>query len=147
MDGEKISPNGSTGFLIWRSTAALLRHSENVLSRYGVTHTQLVVLLSIDYLSDRQDEVYARDVQALEGLDKNIISQVLARLEHAKLVLRQPSDVDRRSICLQLTQKGRNIIAVGGPALQAAQLAFFRKHLSEGQIANLHSLLQRMNSL
>lgn len=76
-------------------------------------------------------------------VDRSAIFKVVNQLEGRGLIARTPSDLDRRSNCLQLTEHGLAALA-RMEALVVAHEKEFAGTLSPEELATLTSLLERL---
>lgn len=104
-------------FLLQRATrGAIARANTSTLERLGVSVAQLGTL---SYLAQRQGCTMT-DVAALLDLNKPAVSAMLARLERAHLIRREPNPRDGRGTLLFLTAKGERVRLASRPVFQRA---------------------------
>ena len=100
---ETYSPCRSIGFLLKRAHALIVEHIEPELAQAELTFTQYVVLV---HLRDRP-AVSATVLCEELCHDSGALTRVLDQLEARDLIQRERSREDRRSLLLQLTERGR----------------------------------------
>lgn len=84
----------------------MTRYYNNKLGPYGITIVQSWVLL---YLSNN-DGSSLKDIAAALQLDSPVVTGLIDRLVKEDLVNRQEDPIDRRSVKISLTPKGRGLI-------------------------------------
>lgn len=77
------------------------------LGELGVTYGQLFVLLQVG----RRDECTPKEVSQALRLDAGQLNRTLARLAEGGFLTQRKSEADRRVTLLQLTDRGREVIA------------------------------------
>lgn len=107
--------------------------------RHGLTRTQWRVMANLGKFG----AMTARDICAISHIEKTKVSRAVAALEQSGLLMRRPSETDRRAEVLSLTPKGQATFA------ELGQLAIgFDRHLrdtlGDGEAAILASLLKRL---
>ena len=107
MEEQVNKPLMSVGFLLgatYNKLAALLMHR---LKAYDITPEQWSVLYHIvDDEGMIQKEIAARTFK-----DKPTITRILHQLEYKGFIVRQEDEVDRRSLRINATDQGRQLIA------------------------------------
>jgi MarR family transcriptional regulator, lower aerobic nicotinate degradation pathway regulator len=92
-------------------------------------------------LRDRQPT--AGELARLLDLDKSSVSGLLDRAERRGLVRRTPSQTDRRSVRVSLTDEGRALISEVGTEFEA-EVATLLTPLDQSEQATLTALLSRV---
>ncbi len=95
--------NQCINFLLNKTQNAVLIHFRSKLDEYNVTPVQYAVLKCLwdeDRLTPKQ---IAQDI----ALDASTITGILGRLENKGLIERTPSNTDRRTLIVALTDSGR----------------------------------------
>jgi DNA-binding MarR family transcriptional regulator len=87
-----------------------LRFSEEAAQAAGVTPQQHQALLAIKGFPGR-DRVTVGELAERLQLRHHSAVGLIDRLEAEKLVLREPSESDRRQVLIQLTSRGENVLA------------------------------------
>jgi DNA-binding MarR family transcriptional regulator len=104
-------------FLLQRAARAAVSHANRLmLEDLGVSAAQLATLA---YLAKRPRSTMT-DIAELLDLNKSGVSGMLARLERAGLVKREPSSDDKRASLIALTSKGENIHERSQPLIRRA---------------------------
>jgi DNA-binding MarR family transcriptional regulator len=75
--------------------------------RYGFTRTQWRVMANLGKFG----AMTARDICAISHIEKTKVSRAVAALEQSAMLLRTPSETDRRAEVLSLTAKGQATFA------------------------------------
>jgi DNA-binding MarR family transcriptional regulator len=112
--------------LLWRVTLSWQRRIRSVLEPYELTHVQFVLLTSLWWLADHEDQppTQARLAQHA-GTDPMMTSQVTRRLEARKLLERALDPTDSRARRLHLTAAGRAVVARALKDVEAADEDYF----------------------
>ena len=109
--------------------------------RYGMTRTQWRVMAHLG----RSGAMTARDICAASHEEKTRVSRAVAALERDRMLVRRPSDADRRVEILSLTPFGRGVFEELG-ALAREFDAALRAALGPGDAARLEALLRGLAS-
>ncbi len=121
----------SPGYLLKRAHSALIDHLEPVIEARGFTFTQWVVLM---YLREGL-ALSASVLCAQMRHDSGALTRIIDQLEAKGLVQRERSRTDRRSVLLQLTDKGQATVESTIPEvvdqLNSALGAFSRSELAQ----------------
>lgn len=99
----------SLGFQILRSIRRIIRrtseHSRNVGKHGGVSVPQMLCLKAIADFPNEAEVTVAMVADAVQ-LSAATVSRILDRLEKCGFILRERRSVDRRKVCLSLTEAG-----------------------------------------
>lgn len=107
--------------------------------RYGMTRTQWRIMAHLG----KSGALTAREICDLSHVDKTKVSRGIAALENAGLLSRRPSEADRRSEILSLTDRGRAAFAdLGRRALAFDHVLRERLGAKDSQV--LAGLLRRL---
>jgi len=82
----------------------------NMLVDFGLTFTQIQLLVALSVLKEEGKTVSQRDVVNLTHCDKNTVSAVLRTLEKKGYIERYTSSVDKREKNILITDEGLNLI-------------------------------------
>ena len=99
---------------IRRIVRAIEMHSQDLISKVGLTSPQLSVLKAIPALNPATPTSVARHL----SLSQSTVSGVLDRLHGKKLVKREDSSTDKRLRRYRLTPTGKALLASAPPLLQ-----------------------------
>jgi DNA-binding MarR family transcriptional regulator len=89
-----------------------LWRTERIARESGLTANQYVLLLVIKGAPDGSQRTRFIDISKRLKLSRNTVSDLVRRAERAKLITRERSDSDRRSIHLRLTPEGERRLAL-----------------------------------
>src|SRR6478736_8594694 len=103
------SPDDSSGFLLWQVTNLWQREIKKALEKYGLTHSQFVLLASIYWLTLHKQEVTQIVLSSHTKIDPMTTSTVLRTLQQKGLILRQEHQTDTRAKTVGLTPEGIEI--------------------------------------
>jgi DNA-binding MarR family transcriptional regulator len=106
---------------------------------YGFTRTQWRVMANLGKFG----AMTARDICAVSHIEKTKVSRAVAALEQSEMLLRTPSETDRRAEVLSLTPRGQTTFA------RLGQLAIgfdhdLRAQLGPDEAALLAAILRRL---
>ncbi|MBS2036766.1 MarR family transcriptional regulator [bacterium] len=117
-------------------------HSQDLISKVGLTSPQLSVLKAISKLDSATPTSVARQL----SLSQSTVSGILDRLHSKKLVKREDSSSDKRLRRYRLTRSGKNTLDKSPPLLQENFLHNLRG-LETWERTLLLSVLQRTANL
>lgn len=123
---------------IRRIVRAIEMHSQDLISKVGLTSPQLSVLKAIPMLNPATPTSVARHL----SLSQSTVSGVLDRLLSKKLVRREDSSADKRLRRYRLTPSGKTLLGTAPPLLQESFLRNL-KGLEAWERSMLLSALQR----
>ena len=129
----------SVGYLISRVKAQIAKSLDDALVPQGITHAQGGILLMLASGRFDNSSQLARELY----IDAAAMTRMLDRLEKRQLIVRMPSDADRRIMTLQLTEDGRALAAELPEIYVAAREKNFAG-LSAEEMGFLKSLLRRI---
>ena len=118
-----------------RASAGMAKHYRKA---YGISVPEWRVLANL--LQD--GEISVRDVERRGGLDKSKVSRAATRLETEGYVSKSVNEEDRRLVKLELTDKGRALMAELIPLAQDYQAELEAQ--IEGDLASLRRALDRL---
>jgi len=114
------------GFALWHEAMRWQRAIDLALRPLGLTHTQYLVLSSIERgAKGMLDGVNQRTIARLAGLDESTVSGVIRVLDRRGFVDRGPSDQDIRSWGVHVGADGERALRRARPLAEAAAAAFF----------------------
>ena len=134
-----------TSVLVWvqllRSYTKAQQKMSHVLGRHGLTSPQFDVLATLH----RGEGLMQQELAVRLLVTKGNICGVLDRLEAAGRIERRPDPDDRRTNCIYLTEKGRQVFAETLPD-HHAHIHELMAGFDAEQIQTLQSLLQTLES-
>jgi DNA-binding MarR family transcriptional regulator len=108
----------------------------------GVTGGQASLLFTIQ----RRPGIGVRELAALERMSAPGMSKYVARLEAAGLILREPSDEDRRRVGLRVSPEGERVLR-SVKSTRTAWLAARLKELSEDELETIDAAIEPLQEL
>ena len=112
--------------MLWRVTLSWQRRIRSVLEPHQLTHVQFVLLASLWWLTEHQDQAPTQARLAQQaGTDPMMTSQVTRKLETRGLLERAFDPTDSRARRLRLTAAGRALVARALADVEAADHEFF----------------------
>ena len=97
------------------------------LKKINLTHPQFVVLASLAYLSQNDNEVTQVMISKLSEIDVMTVSQILSLLEKHDSVKRKEHSRDTRAKVVILNKKGEEILQTAVPLIEQIDELFFGK--------------------
>ena len=97
------------------------------LKKINLTHPQFVVLASLAYLSQNDNEVTQVMISKLSEIDVMTVSQILSLLEKHDFVKRKEHARDTRAKVVILNKKGEEILQTAVPLIEKIDEFFFGK--------------------
>lgn len=117
-------------------------HSRFLLSKVGLTSPQIAVLKLIASGDDWTPGALSEELH----LSPQTVAGILNRLEERALIQRQPSEIDRRSIRVRITETGR-AAADKAPALLRDRFRNSLSKLQDWERMQILATLQRVASM
>jgi DNA-binding MarR family transcriptional regulator len=115
----------SSGFLLWQVTNLWQREIKKALEKYGLTHSQFVLLASIHWLTLNDENVTQILLSNHTKIDPMTTSTVLRTLQSKGLINRQEHQTDTRAKTVQLTESGLLIIKEAVRTVELFDIQFF----------------------
>ena len=120
--GHKI---GGAVFLFMRVFNKWHSIIKKELKKLDITQPQFVVLTSLAYLLQKEDEVTQIMLSKISGIDVMTISQIINLLEKNGFIERKQHSKDTRANSVFLTLKGQNILKKAVPLVENIDDNFF----------------------
>ncbi len=124
------SPNESSGYLMWKVSNLWQREIKKVLSEFGLTHTQFVIMANTHFLSIKNKDVTQIEIAKHAGIDKMLTSNVLKVLLKKQLIDRKEHKTDTRAKTVCLTKDGTAILTKAVKVVEDFDKIFFDKLLN-----------------
>jgi DNA-binding MarR family transcriptional regulator len=115
----------SPGFMLWQVTNLWQRELRKALAKYGLTHAQFVLLASLLWLSQHQENVTQIELANHCKMDAMTTSTVLRTLQQRGLLQRAENKADTRSKILTLTKKGIKLVNQAVVVVESFDAQFF----------------------
>lgn len=119
------SPEESPGYLLAQLTLLWQRKQKKVLDPLDLTHTQFVLLSSVAWLTNKNDNVTQVEIANLNNFDRMMVSKVLRALQAKKLITRQEHETDTRAKIVKLTPNGKKVLQLALTKIENADIEFF----------------------
>lgn len=91
-----------------RGVASLARRLRAERAPHGVAATKLSLL---GRLARADAPLTASALAGLERLQPQSLTRIIAELEQEKLIRREPDELDRRALLIEVTERGRQLLA------------------------------------
>ena len=115
----------SVGLIFWKVSTLWQRKIKENLNKINLTHTQFVILASIQELSERHEIITQKEISDFSSVDTMTVSSVLRLLEKKNLITRITHPKDTRANKIEVTSEGQKIIHVAIPIVEAVDDEFF----------------------
>lgn len=115
----------SVGLIFWKVSTLWQRKIKENLNKIDLTHTQFVILASIQELNERNEIITQKEISDFSFVDTMTVSSVLRLLEKKKLITRIPHPKDTRANKIEMTSEGEKIIHLAIPVVEAVDDEFF----------------------
>lgn len=101
------------------------RQIKSALSNIGLTHPQFVVIASLGYLAQFNQEITQVNIADKSDIDVMTVSTIIKNLEKKNLIKRTPSIQDTRAKSVQLTAEGTKIMMTAMEIVEEIDIRFF----------------------
>ena len=115
----------SVGLIFWKVSTLWQRKIKENLNKINLTHTQFVILASIQELNERHEIITQKEISDFSSVDTMTVSSVLRLLEKKNLITRITHPKDTRANKIEMTSEGQKIIHVAIPIVEAVDDEFF----------------------
>lgn len=123
--------NHSVGLVFWKVSVLWQRKIKEALNKINITHTQFVVLATIQELSENNEMITQKIISDFSSIDVMTISSVLRLLEKNKFIERKAHPKDTRANLILMTSKGLETINKAIPIVEDVDDKFFFKNIKK----------------
>jgi DNA-binding MarR family transcriptional regulator len=116
----------STGFLLWQITNLWQREIKKALQKYGLTHSQFVLLASTYWFVIHDQQVTQIVLSSHTKIDPMTTSTVLRTLQKKGLIKRQEHGTDTRAKTVELTEQGKKTVKQAIITVEKFDISFFK---------------------
>lgn len=121
----------SVGLVFWRVSVLWQRKIKEALNKINITHTQFVILATIQELSENNKMITQKIISDFSSIDVMTISSVLRLLEKNKFIERREHPKDTRAKLIVMTSKGFDTINRAIPLIEDVDDKFFFKNVKK----------------
>ncbi len=114
-----------TGLILWQVANLWERELRKPLQNSGLSYVQYMLMMECDSLSSGQEPVTQTRLSEAAQTDPMTTSKVLRVLETRKLLRRKEHPSDTRAKAVELTDKGKKVLAEAGKAVEQFDKKFF----------------------
>ena len=139
IPGEEFPIHNSYTFWISRLASLMQEKFNNMLKNQDVTWPQWMVLNVLNQKLAKTPATIAENL----GIDRSAVTRLLDRLESKSLVVREHDKLDRRSVTIQMTEQGRQLMARVNESAREHQRQFL-SGLHNTEFRSLKVNLQKM---
>ncbi|MDQ0416107.1 DNA-binding MarR family transcriptional regulator [Croceifilum oryzae] len=115
----------SIGYLFIKVYHLWHRDMKQALKKLDLTHPQFVILTSLGYLSQYNQEVTQVMIAKHSDVDVMTVSTILKNLQKGNLISRTASLTDTRSKVVSLTLQGKRLLDEAVPIVESIDESFF----------------------
>lgn len=115
----------SVGLIFWKVSTQWQRKVKENLNKIDLTHTQFVILASIQELSEDHKIITQKEISDFSSIDTMTVSSVLRLLEKKKYIQRLAHPNDTRANKIEVTHDGEKIIHTAIPIVETVDKNFF----------------------
>ena len=119
------SAEDSPGFLLWQVTSLWQREIRKALEKYDLTHSQFVLLASMLWLSQQEEETTQVILSNHTKIDPMTTSTVLRTLQKKGFIQRKEHATDTRAKTVALTANGQKIAKLAVKTVEEFDGKFF----------------------
>jgi MarR family transcriptional regulator, organic hydroperoxide resistance regulator len=124
-----VDPRNYEGFKLWRKANEWEKTVNNALKQFDVSYSELLMLISLTYLSSTQDEVTQIDLVNYSGVTPMSVSKTLVRLEKNQFISRSQA-IDTRAKSIVLSKLGTKLLINTAPIMKETNDQFFNPPLN-----------------
>ena len=121
----KDDADSSTGLLFIRVYNKWHSIITQELRKLGITHPQFVVLTSLSFLSQSDDNVTQVSIAKMADMDVMSVSQIIKGLEKKEFIKRTANPKDSRANAVILLPKGQEMVRLALPVVEKIDADFF----------------------
>lgn len=122
---NKDNSEEATGLLFMRTYNTWHGEIKKQLRNLGITHPQFVILTSLGYSLQYEEEVTQIMLAKMAGMDVTSVSQIINLLEKHGMISRKEHTRDTRAKSVALTIKGQDMLKQALPVVEKIDVAFF----------------------
>ncbi|WP_297421947.1 MarR family transcriptional regulator [Clostridium sp.] len=121
----KDDAEASTGLLFIRVYNKWHTIITRELRKLGITHPQFVVLTTLNFLSQSDENVTQASIAKMADMDVMSVSQIIKGLEKNEFIERTTNPNDSRANSVTLLPKGQEMVRVALPIVERTDDDFF----------------------
>ncbi|AGX44389.1 transcriptional regulator HosA [Clostridium saccharobutylicum] len=121
----KDNAESSTGLLFIRVYNKWHSIITQELRKLGITHPQFVVLTTLNFLSQSDDNVTQVSISKMADMDVMSVSQIIKGLEKKEFIKRTSNPKDSRANSVILLAKGQEMVKTALPVVEKIDDEFF----------------------
>lgn len=133
------SPDNAVGFVLWRVMHRYQRAVERALGSHDLTHLQFTTLAMVGWMCRSGEPATQADLARRADIHPMQISLMVKALEAKKMVSRERSTKDTRTLLVSVTDKGLSALRIAFPIVIDLQRSLFGAAGAPGG-ALLHAL-------
>ncbi|TWP22751.1 MarR family transcriptional regulator [Apibacter muscae] len=122
---SQITENEKTGFLLWKVNNYWLRSFKKRFKDLDITHSQLLLLLSIFWSKTNELNLTQKELSYKSGIDAMTTSTALRTLQKKGLIIRNINNKDTRTHLIEITEKGKTIVEKANDIIKNFNNSFF----------------------
>lgn len=105
MTKKDLDINSQLSFVMYACSKEIIKHYKPHLDKYDLTYTQYLTLLVLW----QEDHLHLNELSEKLYLDSGTMTPMINRLEKKGLIIKTKSEVDKRSVFINVSEKGRSL--------------------------------------
>jgi len=134
--------------LIWRVIKLFIKNKKHILENLNLTCSQFEILSAIHYLQSVKTDIIQAELSEKAAIDPMTTSTILRNLEKKGLITRQRSTVNTRTVIVNLTKGGIELLEKANHQMKLYTELIYKdineKHLIS-QLTKLSNKLYKLN--
>lgn len=148
MNGKEIAqdPILKMDILMWRVIKLLIKSKKHVLEKFGLTCSQFDILSAINYFSNIKTEIIQINLSEKADIDPMTTSTILRNLEKKGLITRARSTVNTRTVLVELTEDGLNLLKQATMQIKSSNTKIYEDLDKDRFTSQLLKLSDKLNN-
>lgn len=148
MNQKEISqdPIFKMDILMWRVIKLLIKNKKQVLEKFGLTCSQFDILSAINYFSKIKTEIIQVNLSEKADIDPMTTSTILRNLEKKGLITRHRNTVNTRTVLVELTDSGTDLLAKAAIEIQLSNEKMYKEIDKDRLTSQLLKLSNKLNN-
>ena len=134
---EQLQLNNQICFPIYSASRLITKAYRPYLDQMEITYPQYLVLMVLW----ENDSISVNQISEKLLLNTNTVSPLLKRMEKMKLVRRNRSSEDERSVIVQLTEKGENLKTQAAPIPEKLIKILLTENIKLSEVLQLKDMI------
>lgn len=134
--------------LMWRVIKLFIKNKKHTLEKLDLTCSQFEILSAIHHLQNAKTDIIQAELSEKAIIDPMTTSSILRNLEKKRLITRQRSTVDTRTVIVELTKDGMELLEKAYDQLRFSSEFIYKdinKKSLTSQLIKLSNKLYKLN--